>query len=46
MRQKRYYVWRQPWNTLTVINKIVFTSPEAVVDFEFSRKKVEASSLV
>ena len=28
---KRYYVW--PWNTLTVINKIVFTSPEAMVEF-------------
>ena len=22
---RRYYVWRQPWNALTVINKIVFT---------------------
>ena len=28
---KRYYVW--PWNTLMVINKIVFTSPEAMVEF-------------
>ena len=28
---KRYYVW--PWNKLTVINKIVFTSPEAMVEF-------------
>ena len=60
MRYTRYYVWRQPWNALTVIirscslewnewnewnvftgmiNKIVFTSPEARV--EFSREKIK-----
>ena len=32
---KRYYVW--PWNTLTVI-KIVYSSPEAMVEFSGERK--------
>ena len=30
---KRYCICRQPWNTLTVINKIVFTSPKAMLEF-------------
>ena len=34
MGSKRYYVLRQPWmNALTVINKIMFTLPEAIVEF-------------
>ena len=44
MRQKRYYVWHQQWNALTVINEIVCTSPEAMV--EFSGKKIQISALV
>ena len=32
----RYYVW--VWNTLTVINKIMFTSPEAMVEFPGEKK--------
>ena len=35
--KKRQYVWRQPRNAPTVINKIVFTLPEAMVIF--SREK-------
>ena len=27
---KKGIAWHQPWNALTVINKIVFTSPEAI----------------
>ena len=38
---KRYYVW--PWNALTVMNKIVFTSLEAMV--EFSGKKLKPKRL-
>ena len=38
---KKYYVW--PWNALTVINKIVFTSIEAMV--EFSGKKLKPKRL-
>ena len=41
MRQKGYYVW--PWNALTVINKIVFTSLEAMV--EFSGKELKPKRL-
>ena len=40
----RYYVLFLPWNALTVVNKIVFTSPEAMV--EFSRKKNKTSALL
>ena len=39
---KKYYVW--PWNALTMINKIVFTSPEAMV--EFSQEKNKTSALL
>ena len=37
-----YYIWRQPWNALTVINKIVFTSPEAMVEFSGEKGKTLA----
>ena len=36
--------YRVYWNALTVINKIVFTSPEATV--QFSEKKNKTSALV
>ena len=39
---KKYYVWRQPWNALTMINKIVFTSPEAMVEFSQEKNKTSA----
>ena len=37
-----YYIWRQQWNALTVINKIVFTSPEAMVEFSGEKGKTLA----
>ena len=37
MRFERHFVCRQPWNALTVINKIMVTSLKAMV--EFSREK-------
>ena len=39
---KRYYIWHQPWNALMVINNIVFTLPEAMV--EFSQEKINLSA--
>ena len=43
--KKRYYIWLQPWNALTVINEIMFTSPEAMVDFFRGKKlKLQRSS--
>ena len=37
-------IWHQPWNVLTVINKIVFTSPEAMVEFSGCSSKTWCSS--
>ena len=37
-------MWRQPWNALTVIDKIVFTSPLAMVKFSGKKMKPRLSS--
>ena len=42
----RYYVWRQPWNVLTVINKIVFTLLEAMVEFSWKKLKPQYLSKI